>query len=320
MAKILRLPQDLALALDILQNGQVIGIPTETVYGLAGRIDSKRALELIFQLKHRPATHPLIVHVGQTMQSSRDLKKAKLIVDTHPLIDRLIKTFWPGPLTILTAKHPDVSPRVTGGSSMVAIRQPRHQDASILLAAAGPLAAPSANRFGHTSPTTAEAIELDVDVIDGGPCTIGIESTLVLVHQTSLEIMRPGIITTEALEQLAPVVTSHHTLQAPGSLPHHYAPRKPLFVTDTPMTGAIALILLNGSSKLPAWQQSATIVHTQILSEDGDSLMVGRKLYTALRTADASCCDSIVIEPPDTLHGPLKNALCDRLKRAKSDT
>ncbi len=222
-------------AVQLLRSHEVVAVPTETVYGLAGRIDSDLALKKIFSIKQRPSFDPLIVHV-QDVQTARGLCR-----EWPEIYDLLVASFWPGPLTLIAPKAACVSSLITSGLDCVGVRQPSHPlTLSILEKLAVPLAAPSANRFGHTSPTTAEHVEQEfsVPVVDGGPCSLGLESTVLQAAQSDgrwdLTILRPGAV---ARSQLRAVLeragvryqlTRAHSNAAPGHLKAHYQPASPV--------------------------------------------------------------------------------------------
>jgi L-threonylcarbamoyladenylate synthase len=232
----LSLPEAIAL----IVSGEVIGMPTETVYGLAGRIDNEETLRKIFSTKQRPFFDPLIVHVY-------DKSQVHGLVSFWPAIyDTLAAAFWPGPLTMIAPKSEQVSGLITSGLDTVAIRCPNHPLALELLKSVGvPLAAPSANRFGKTSPTLAEHVTSEfagqVAVLDGGPCQVGVESTVVQAQQTNtgdwqLHILRPGGVTREQLHSClngeVEIVRSA-SVASPGHLTAHYQPSNPLLLVDT---------------------------------------------------------------------------------------
>ena len=188
-------------AVQLLRANNVVAVPTETVYGLAARISSPQALEKIFTTKERPLFDPLIVHV-------RDIAQARGLTQEWPaIIDHLAQTFWPGPLTVVVAKNSLVNPLITAGLDTVGLRAPAHPiTQQILIDLNEPFAAPSANRFGRTSPTRAEHVEKEfsgqVAVVGGGPCQVGVESTVVRLQtgkQMKLEILRPGQISAEQI-------------------------------------------------------------------------------------------------------------------------
>ncbi len=229
--------QDLERAISLLLSGEVVAIPTETVYGLAADIRNEDAIRKVFSLKERPFFDPLIVHVAS-------LKQAKeLTTDWSSLTDFLARYFWPGPLTVVLPKADSVSSLITAGLNTVAVRFPKHDIAAEIITKVGPLAAPSANKFGHTSPTEAFHVKqefkgLDVFVVDGGACDVGIESTVLEVarDQKSVSILRPGKIgvleLNEALRKWShPVeIKKEQSHKSPGHTPHHYVPSLPFAV------------------------------------------------------------------------------------------
>jgi L-threonylcarbamoyladenylate synthase len=221
-------------AITNLKAGAVVGVPTETVYGLAGLISDEGALHKIFATKERPFFDPLIVHV-------LDLESARLLTtEFSPVHEALAEKFWPGPLTIVAPRKLSVDPLITSGLPTVALRSPSHPMAREILKATGPFAAPSANRFGKTSPTTANHVVDEfagrVDVVDGGPSQIGLESTVVEVIGEKLLILRPGRILKSDLEKVvAPfglTVEIQESKNSPGHLKHHYQPEVPLVMVE----------------------------------------------------------------------------------------
>lgn len=300
-----------------------MAIPTETVYGLAARIDLPVAIQSIFTLKERPSFDPLIVHIADQTQ----LKE--LVAEWPPLADALAKAFWPGPLTLVLPKHPSLNPAITSGLETVGVRMPDHPLTLELIRATGPLAAPSANKFGHTSPTRAEHVQQefareiangDILVLDGGPSEVGVESTVVRIVSNRVEILRPGGITADqikanlAIEGLNAVVETpeRNDQRSPGHLEHHYMPRKPLvwsldeISTQTPLdTTAIGRRL-----GLPAAAKATVIV----LNED--PRLAARELYHLFREADCSTTDFIIVRLPRSRKDGLWSAITDRLKRA----
>ncbi|MBL7666237.1 MAG: threonylcarbamoyl-AMP synthase [Bacteriovoracaceae bacterium] len=226
----------LQTALKILKNGDVIGMPTETVYGLAGDITQEVALRKIFETKERPFFDPLIVHVA-------DIEQAKtLTTEWSELADFLAKNFWPGPMTMVLPKIKALNPLITAGLDSVGIRCPNHPVALELLKQYGkPLAAPSANKFKKTSPTLPAHVKNDFPdlfVLDGGACEVGIESTVLAPIGNEIHIYRLGMITEEILKTSVkkfPRKISVNITQspaAPGQLEDHYMPRKPLYIIE----------------------------------------------------------------------------------------
>lgn len=222
-------------AVTLLKAGKVIGLPTETVYGLAGDITQTRALERIFSIKERPFFDPLIVHVDT-------IEKAKILSQNWTPLHEALAKLWPGPLTIITDKITAINPLITSGLAQVALRMPRHPLALAVLAHFQGLAAPSANKFGKTSPTMAQHVldefQSKVFVLDGGACDVGIESTVVAVKtQQTIEIYRPGFFSAKDLKAhlknlgFDVEVLYAESPVAPGQLKHHYMPSIPVIVS-----------------------------------------------------------------------------------------
>lgn len=220
-------------------------MPTETVYGLAARIDRPDGIQAIFKLKERPSFDPLIVHVSSFKQAREQ------VTDWSPLADFVARNFWPGPLTLVLPKAAHISDVISSGLPTVGLRMPAHPIAKSLIEKAGcPLAAPSANRFGRVSPTTSlhvrdefpdAILRHDILVLDGGDADVGVESTVVAVSQQELTILRPGGVTFEDLQQTLTrwgqpvrIQSASHDRRSPGHTEHHYQPRKPLIVMEVP--------------------------------------------------------------------------------------
>lgn len=296
-------------AAERLRRGELVAFATETVYGLGAVIDHPDAIHRLFTAKERPHTDPLIVHIA-----SPDELEAVAVVDetTRPLVDRLTERWWPGPLTLVLPRHPDVTPLVGGGRPTIGVRQPGHADARRLIASAGsPVAAPSANRFGRISPTSAEHVLAELDgridaVLDSGPCPIGIESTVIdLVERPYL--LRPGAVTAEELLEEIPdlavdLMARETAPRAPGRLWRHYAPQTPAILVHRPLIERVDHICDQMGLR------SATV-------GIADEATVARSLYADLRRADDSDADLILlVEPRDT--GGLGTAILDRMWRA----
>lgn len=225
---------DFQTCVDEIKKGGVVGMPTETVYGLAASVTSKSGIEKIFSTKERPFFDPLIVHVA-------NLNQVDLVAREMPFIARILaKAFWPGPLTLILSKLDHLNPMITSGLMHVGVRMPNHPLALKLIEACGPLAAPSANKFKKVSPTTAQHV-LDefndkVLVLDGGSSSIGIESTVVGFNGDEVKIYRPGMISAHDIEKVlkdagvTPVVTYTQSPVAPGQMEHHYMPKVPLLI------------------------------------------------------------------------------------------
>ena len=222
----------------VLRAGGVVGMPTETVYGIAASIQSDVGLQRIFEVKGRPSDNPLIVHVASIEQAC-----SLVAVDYHGVLSAIASVYWPGPLTCVLPSADTVSPRITAGLRTVAVRMPQHGIARALIQELGcPVAAPSANRSGRPSPTTAQHVVNDlgpdIDILDGGPCTIGLESTVVQLGVNTCTILRPGAISGKQISQTlghpVDVATSHDDLRAsPGTRYRHYAPTCPVILCDT---------------------------------------------------------------------------------------
>ena len=238
-------PAALARLGAMLRAGELVAFPTETVYGLGADATQPEAVARIFAAKGRPNTDPLIVHIASFDQVTQ--VTGHTLADLPEMVRTLAAQFWPGPLTLILPRGPQIPLSVTAGLATVGVRLPAHRVARALIAAAGvPIAAPSANRFGHTSPTTAQHVFADLGdrigwIVDGGPCTVGIESTIVDVTQSPPRLLRPGGVPREALEALLgqpltfrphAAADEHASAQAPGMLLSHYAPRARLLVFE----------------------------------------------------------------------------------------
>ena len=269
-----------------------MAFPTETVYGLGANALDEAAVRRIYEAKGRPASSPLIVHVAST-EMARELAS-----EWTEHASKLAKRFWPGPLTIVVPKKLHVPDIVTAGYPSVGLRMPAHPVATALLNAAGiPVAAPSANRFTQLSPTTAEHVREafpDILTLDGGPCTIGIESTVISLTGPSPRILRPGMITQSQIEEAIGPVETGAGKESPGQHPRHYSPRTKLILGSPPQEG-------NGvRAELP-----------------DDPHRYAEQLYAKLHTLDQQGYDWIAIKlPPDT---PEWAGVRDRLQRAAFD-
>jgi L-threonylcarbamoyladenylate synthase len=292
-------------AVRLLRAGGVIALPTETVYGLAADAANGAAVRRIFAVKGRPADHPLIVHLPDASQLSR------YAAGNLPGLQRLAERFWPGPLTVIVPKTDLVSDIVTGGQPTVALRVVDHPLTQAILARFGAaVAAPSANRFGRVSPTTAQHVRddlgTDVDlVVDGGPARIGVESTIVDLTGAVPAILRAGAIGPTVLGDAlgTPVVTRlGGTVRAPGMLAAHYAPRAPLLLV-TPAELAGEATRLAGLGRRVA-----------VITLPADAAAAARELYATLRALDAAGYDLLLAAlPPDIEPNA---AVRDRLVRA----
>ena len=320
--------ESIARAAAILRSGGLIGMPTETVYGLAANALDAAAVAAIFAAKERPRWDPLIVHIGSLAMLAR------VAAQMPPAALALARAFWPGPLTMLLPRASGIADNVTAGRALVGVRWPNHPVAQALIAAADlPLAAPSANRFGHISPSTAAHVLADLDgridaVLDGGPTEIGLESTVLDPNTTPITLYRQGAVSAAEVVRVTGIPASLFQPEAnrtPESLPspgvgiRHYAPRTPLRLVQsqselfetlaaTPHRTAVlqpaGWLLPNGTTHVlwGPWNDTAELAHN---------------LYAALRELDGTGSDLIFAPLPDTRPGDdLRAALRDRLLKA----
>jgi L-threonylcarbamoyladenylate synthase len=329
-------PADLQRAADLLRAGRLVAFATETVYGLGANALSADAVAQIFTAKQRPAWDPLIVHLAATAQLPTIVDIPR---DLARRIHQLAAAFWPGPLTLLLPRNNSVPDAVTAGRELVGVRVPAHPAAQALLAAANlPIAAPSANRFGHTSPTTAQHVLADLDtridaVLDAGPTSIGLESTVLDPTQTPMVLYRPGAITTAQLTAATgvPVHTFVPVPQtaAPASLPspgvgiRHYAPNAQLLLTgatpadldhalhSAPPGHRIGVLLPTGWTLTPNGTKSPFILPW---ADWDDPPQLAARLFAGLRSLDDAGVEVILapLPPPGGLH----DAIRDRLQKA----
>jgi L-threonylcarbamoyladenylate synthase len=310
-----------AKAAGLLRRGEIVALPTETVYGLAADALNGDAVAKIFEAKERPRFDPLIVHLPD-----RDWLERITAIDsgTRVLVERLIERFWPGPLTLVLPRQEIVPDIVTAGLATVAVRISAHPVLAEIIGAFGaPLAAPSANRFGRISPTAAQHVLDELDgriqlIVDGGPTAHGLESTIVALRNERIEILRRGPVTEEQLSALGEVIVAEAPShpEAPGQLPIHYAPFTPLILVDDPATFVLPA---NKKCGLLAWQPScgaqgfAEIRH---LSSHQDLKEAAANLFRYLRELDRLNLDLIVAEKlPEAGLGA---AINDRLRRGAS--
>ncbi len=303
----------------------LVAVPTETVYGLAGHALSPTACARIFAAKGRPAHDPLIVHVS-------DLAMLDRVAERQPEVETLAKAFWPGPLTLILKRRPTVPSLVTSGLDTVAVRISAHPALQRLIARADfPLAVPSANPFGYISPTTSAHVAAQLGdridfILEGGPCTIGLESTILdLVNGSQPRILRPGAVTEEQIRAAlnrpvsgfspGPSETMDRVIVAPGLLDRHYSPATPLKLRSGAFTAEEIMGLPVDVAALCIRKPGDTRTNTFWLSEDGDPSEVGRKLFSMLRELDAAGFASIEVEPM-TNDENLGRAINDRLRRA----
>ncbi|MFM8475821.1 MAG: L-threonylcarbamoyladenylate synthase [Planctomycetaceae bacterium] len=314
--------QDLARAAELLQAGRLVAIPTETVYGLAADALNPAAVAEVFEAKQRPAFDPLIVHVPERSAA------ASLVLNFPPLAERLADAFWPGPLTLVLPRRHCIPDLVTSGLPGVGIRVPAHRlTLQLLRQVQRPLAAPSANPFGGISPTTPQHV-LDglggrVDyILDGGPCAVGVESTVVSLMQPQPQLLRPGGISLEELERVAGAVTpppqqagdDDAAQPAPGMLSRHYAPRTLLLLLDEP---SVARPVPGRRCGLLTWgefPEEGGFDRIAWLGPGSDLRICAANFFAGLRDLDSFGLDVIIARLfPER---GLGRALNDRLRRA----
>ena len=295
---------DVSTAADVLRSGGIIGMPTETVYGLAALAQNERAVHRVFDTKGRPRQHPLIIHISSLDEAMKYGKFNETAV-------ALASAFWPGPLTLLVPRTSLVADWVTGGRDSVALRVPSHSIAQQLLkSVAEGVVAPSANRFGKVSPTSAEHVLLDLGddvdaILEGGPCEVGVESTIVECTDT-FQILRPGHVSSDQIAHVAgrDPFASHGPSRAPGMLESHYAPNAKVFIVDS---------LEDAESQLSEMPESANarVLHFEDVNEYAE------RLYSELRDADAGGATVVIaVRAPSIGVGPAVN---DRLSKAAAD-
>jgi L-threonylcarbamoyladenylate synthase len=315
---------DIARAVEVLRSGGLVAFPTETVYGLGADATDPAAVERVFAVKGRPARHPLIVHLA----SADHLDAWALDVPPHARV--LADAFWPGPLTLLLQRSSLVPDAVTGGRDTVGLRVPDHPVALALLTAFdGGLAAPSANRFGRVSPTTADHVRADLGadvdlVLDGGPCRVGVESTIVDLTGDEPEVLRPGGVSFERLEdvlgQPVGLWLGDREVGAPGTLATHYAPLAHVEVVELEAVVARAATLLAEGRSVgvlaPAGLPDLPDAAVE-LEPAGDGEGYARLLYARLRQADRLGLDTLLAVPPTAVGVGV--AVRDRLARAAAE-
>jgi L-threonylcarbamoyladenylate synthase len=302
----------------LIREGELVAFPTETVYGLGGDATNERAVAKIFEAKGRPQFNPLISHV-------LDASEARRLVLWNETADKLAARFWPGPLTLVLprAKNSPIALLATAGLDTAAVRAPAHSMAQALIRAAGrPIAAPSANRSGAVSPTRAEHVAESLGdrvklILDGGPCEVGLESTVLDLTTATPTLLRPGGATREAIEAvIGPVALSHAVPsgnaahKSPGQLASHYAPARPVRLNATSVTADEGLLAFGP-------QPPAGANQVLNLSVSGDLTEAAANLFAHLRALDQPANASIAVMPiPQT---GLGLAINDRLRRAAAD-
>ena len=310
-----------------LAAGELVAFPTETVYGLGARADDDAAVAAIFAAKGRPADHPLIVHVSAPAQA------ALFAREIPPVARRLMAAFWPGPLTLIVPRAAGVAGAAAGGHASIGLRCPAHPVARALLAAAQQLgvpglAAPSANRFGRISPTTAQHVHddfgADLTVLDGGPCELGIESAIVDCSAGHPVLLRPGALTRAQIEAVAGEPLRRPdagSAPAPGTLAAHYAPRARLVLMPAATLRSALAAAQAPDDALAVYSRSAPaalgLAGTRPIrwrAMPADAVAAAHELFAALRELDRPGTDRIwVEEPPGT---PAWEGVRDRLQRA----
>jgi len=320
----------IAAAAQALHRGELVGLPTETVYGLAADAGNDAAVAKIFAAKERPAEHPLIVHVADAAAVAHFAR------DVPAFAQQLIQAFWPGPLTLILPRRPEVGAAAAGGQNSIGLRCPSHPVAHALLLACRALgvqgvAAPSANQFGRVSPTTAAHVQSELGdallVLDGGPCEVGIESTIIDCTRGAPVLLRPGAITREQVQAACGLpMVAKEALDAPaprasGTLESHYAPRAKLRLMDARALQT-ALDLLGkdidaGKARIAVYARAilrtpaAKVLYRRM---PDDAPAAAQQLFAVLRDFDALGVKLIWVEtPPDT---PEWEGVRDRLSRA----
>lgn len=319
-----RTPEERNAAVDaavrLLGAGEVVALPTETVYGLAADAMNAAAVAKVFEAKERPFFDPLIVH----LPTRQWLYRIAACDDVFVLVEELASAFWPGPLTLVLPRWKLIPDIVTAGLDTVAVRMSGHPVFQEICRTFGkPLAAPSANRFGRISPTTAADVVSELAgriplVVDGGPTEHGLESTIVAVEPGRLRLLRAGPITTEELETIAPVEVSAaaKTPEAPGQLKSHYAPRTPFRLLGAEAGESEPLALPPGTGVLAFRQRlpQHANAEVEVLSATGDLREAAATLFSKLRRLDEAGLNIILAEPvPETGLGV---AIMDRLRKA----
>lgn len=311
--------KDINKAKHLLEKGELVAIPTETVYGLAANALNADAVLRIFKAKNRPQFDPLIIHVS-SMENAR-----RYVEDIPARAQLLAETFWPGPLTLVLEKKGMIPDLVTAGLSTVGIRCPDHPLTRALLETLDfPLAAPSANPFGYISPTTPGHVEDQLGdkiayILDGGPCEVGLESTIIGFDNEGAIVYRTGGLKIEDIERVTGKVRMQVTTSSnpttPGQLDSHYAPKKKLYVGDIE---ALMLKFKSEKTGILSFQKDRGVSNQYILSPSGNPEEAARNFFSGLRTLDALPVEAILAEfVPDA---GLGRAMNDRLRRAAANS
>jgi L-threonylcarbamoyladenylate synthase len=312
--------RELENAVAVLRAGGLVAFPTETVYGLGADASNPAAVRRIFEVKGRPATHPVIVHLADAVQLANWAR------EVPEAARALARKFWPGPLTVILRRASRVSDVVTGGQDTVALRVPSHPVALRLLARfGGGIAAPSANRHGRVSATTAEHVRSEFGaavecVLDGGEAQVGIESTIVDLSGGTPVMLRPGWITVSEIEETLGVrlaAPAAGAPRAPGTLAAHYAPRTPLTVVEGDLLAELATTLMRQGRKVAALalgEARPLLAGVTWVGAPREAAAYAHALYASLRRLDDAGCDTILVEQPP--RAPEWAAINDRLARA----
>jgi len=321
MVKVVRASQaDLEAAVDALRDGELVAFPTETVYGLGANASNPAAVRKVFELKDRPPSHPVIVHIDQVKYLKRWVR------ELSPEAEKLAGAFWPGPLTLVLPRSDSVHDAVTGGQDSVAVRIPSHPMARQLLDAfGGGIAAPSANRYGRLSATRAEHVQDEFGdaikvVLDGGECQLGLESTIVSCLDGAVRLLRPGGVTLSQLRQVVGDVQiggDKAVPRVPGSVASHYSPITPLTIVPGGEIDALAESLSEGGQRIAVLAQRLPLKTYQFvtwINAGKRAEAFGHDLYANLRTLDKAGCARILVQevPGDERW----DAVRDRLARA----
>lgn len=312
--------QEIQTALEALRAGELVAFPTETVYGLGANANNPDAVRKIFRVKGRPSTHPVIVHIDHPRYIQRWVR------DMSPDAKKLAEAFWPGPLTLVAKRAPAVNDVITGGQDTVAIRVPNHPVAQQLLNAfGGGIAAPSANRFGHVSPTRAEHVREEFGgevkiVLDGGDCKVGLESTIVSCVGDVPRVLRPGSITVSQLQEVVPSIEfgpQPGAPRVPGSTARHYSPATPVNVVPSRRLEQVMNEFTENQEKVAVLALRPPTTATPYMTWINAGMRpdhYARQLYANLRTLDKAGAKILLVE--EVPEGERWDAVRDRLKRA----
>ncbi len=323
MVRVVRASQvEIETAVQALRDGELVAFPTETVDGLGANAQNPAAVRKIFEVKGRPTTHPVIVHLDSPRYLHRWVR------EVPGAAARLAERFWPGPLTMVLPRAPNVHDIVTGGQDTIAVRVPSHPMAQQLLTAfGGGIAAPSANRYGRLSPTRAEHVREELGdavkvILDGGECQIGLESTIVAFDGPHVRLLRPGSVTAAQLRQVLGdllIGAAPESPRVPGSTPSHYAPSTPMTIVPAGEIDAHAAALSEGGRRVAVLAQRLPLrAHKYVtwVNAGRRPEQYAHDLYANLRTLDKAGCQQILVQ--DVPEGERWEAIRDRLMRAAS--